>query len=122
MSAYELCARCRSRLLASGACPERGCPEHERRREAREDVDLALLCAVYDAADSMARRLEAAAAEIRRRSVRSALDFERRGTHDVASYVGDVVHTINTANGNLGTERLIRAAGEFGYELRRSAR
>lgn len=114
-----LCGQCRSRLLPSGACSHRGCPKYQEAVEGpMRDVDLLMLRDLHSAADAIAKRLESTAQDIRRRSVRSSLDYERRGILDASGYAADIMHDLQSMQGNLSVERLVRAARDFENVLR----
>ena len=114
-----LCAICRSRLLPSGACSHRGCAEYTRALASPlRDVDLLLLKDLHSAADAICARLESTAEDIRRRAVRSSLDYERRGILDASGYAADILHDLQVMQGNLSVDRLVRAARDFENTLR----
>ena len=114
-----LCGTCRSRLLPSGACSHRRCPQYQEAASGpMRDVDLLMLRDLYSAADSIAKRLESTAEDIRRRAVRSSLDYERRGLLDASGYAADILHDLQSMQGNLSVDRLVRAARDFENTLR----
>lgn len=76
------------------------------------------VAAAFGAADAIAKRLESTAQDIRRRSVRSSLDYERRGILDASGYAADIMHDLQSMQGNLSVERLVRAARDFENVLR----
>ena len=112
--ALPSCPTCKAMLLPSGHCSRLGCPEYIYAVDgSSRDLDLMMLRELYRSVEVLALSLEGTAAELRRRSVFPMMGVDNRGRFDVTSYSSESINSIRSMIGNLGFDRVLRAAADF---------